>query len=463
MTTANPFLAVEQRMLGDIHTSSEPMDNLVVLCDEFGSRAAGTPGERQAADFFVRKFSEYGLRNAHLEEYGYYGWARGEAKLEIVAPVRKAIACISLPMSPAGEVEAEIVSLRDGAPADFEAAGEALRGKIAMVGARPPRGLNRTVHRSEKFNRSVLGGAAAFLYVSQYEAYGPETGSIANDRPALIPGISISKESGAYLQRLAERHGTVRLRLRTTDQHGPTQSWNVIAELPGNAKSDEWVILGCHYDGHDIAQGAEDPASGAVAVLEAARVLAAHAAAELGCGIRFIEFGTEEIGLIGAYRYAAAHRDELAQIRFMLNMDAAGCAGRKGVTINRWPELDAFFATARREMKTDLPTGQKTGAFSDHFPFFLEGVPTGMMGDPDAANTGRGFGHSAYDTLDKIHLDNLRAAAGVACRLALRISRAESWPAKLRSKDVVQKLIDAEPNLEMLKLRPQIDALYARG
>jgi Zn-dependent M28 family amino/carboxypeptidase len=254
----------------------------------------------------------------------------------------------------------------------------------------------------------------------------------------------------------------VRLRLKSTDRSAPTKSWNVVAELPGRTRPREWVVLGCHYDGHDIAQGAEDPASGAVAVLEAARVLAAHAAGELGCGVRFIEFGTEEIGLIGAYRYVAAHRDELAQIRFMLNMDAAGGGGRKGVTINRWPELDAFFAQARREMKTELPTGQKTGAFSDHFPFFLAGVPTGMMGDPDGVNTGRGFGHSAYDTLDKIHLDNLRAAASVACRLALRISRAESWPAKLRSKDVVQKLIDAEPNLEMMKLRPQMDALYAK-
>jgi hypothetical protein len=112
-------------------------------------------------------------------------------------------------------------------------------------------------------------------------------------------------------------------------------------------------------------------------------------------------------------------------------------------------------------MKAELPTGQKTGAFSDHFPFFLEGVPTGVMGDPEAANTGRGFGHSAYDTLDKIELANLRAAAANACRLALRISRAENWPARLRTKAEVQALIDAEPNLEMLKLRPQIEALYA--
>lgn len=138
MTTTNPFLPIDQRMLGDVYTSSEPMDNLVMLCDEFGSRFAGTPGERQAADFFVRRFGEYGLQNVHLEEYGYHGWTRGEARLEIVSPVRKEIPCISLPYSPPAEVEADIRPLRDGAPKEFEAAGEALRGKFAMVGARPP-------------------------------------------------------------------------------------------------------------------------------------------------------------------------------------------------------------------------------------------------------------------------------------------------------------------------------------
>jgi len=30
------------------------------------------------------------------------------------------------------------------------------------------------------------------------------------------------------------------------------------------------VILGSHYDGHDISQGAVDPASGTVVVMEAA-------------------------------------------------------------------------------------------------------------------------------------------------------------------------------------------------
>lgn len=455
--TTNPLLEIERRLLGDIYTSPAAMDNLTVLCDDFGSRFAGTAGERQAVDFFVDRLREYGLEPVHAEEYGYVGWKRGPATLEILRPVRKPIPCISLPYCPPAEVEGEWVSVKDGAPAEFDRVGESLRGKVVMASSRPPRGLPRTVHRSEKYQRSVLGGAAAFLYANQYEGYGPETGSIANDREAPIPGISVSRESAAYLERLAERAGPVVLRLRTTDTSAPATSWNVVGELPGSDGSDEWVLLGSHYDGHDISQGAEDPASGAVAVLEAARVLAANTRPdERRQRIRCVFFGTEEIGLIGAYRYVDAHLHELDSLRFFLNMDAAGGASRKGVNINRWPELDPFFENARREMAAEMPLAQKVGGFSDHFPFFLKGAVTGMMGDPEAVDTGRGFGHTAFDTLDKIRPGNLRSAAANACRLALRIARADGWPAHLRSADAVQAVIQSETSLEFMCVREKM-------
>jgi hypothetical protein len=45
MSDHNPFQAVEQQMVGDCYTSTEAMDNLITLCDEFGSRFGGTTGE----------------------------------------------------------------------------------------------------------------------------------------------------------------------------------------------------------------------------------------------------------------------------------------------------------------------------------------------------------------------------------------------------------------------------------
>ena len=459
----NPFLEIEQRIMGDIYTSSEPLDNLTILCDDFGSRFAGTPGERLAAEFFVEKFKEYGCQDVRLEPYEYMGWTRGEATLTVLEPIERELPCISLPMCPPAEIVGDFVDARNGSPDDFERLNAALPGAVVMVSSQPPLGLPRTVHRSEKYHRSALGGAGAFIFMNQYPGLGPQTGSIANDREAIIPGISVAKEEGEYLRRLAKRHGHLRLRVKTTDHSVKRDSWNIVADLPGQRRAEQFVILGCHYDGHDISQGAHDPASGTVALLEAARVLARHAASDLGASVRFIEFGTEEIGLIGARRYVEQHEDELDRIRFMLNLDASGGPGRKGLNVNQWTELDSFFERCGQEMKADLPIGQKTSAFSDHFPFFDAGVPTAMMGDPEAVNTGRGFGHSAFDTLDKIELDDLRRASAMAARLALRMSREEPWPLQRRDRASVQALIDAEPNLEQLRLEPLVDALYGRG
>ena len=84
MSNNNPYLNIDRQMVGDIYTSNEVMDNLTVLCDDFGSRFPGTPEERKAAEFIAESFDRYGLKNSHLEPYPYAGWRRGEATLEIL-------------------------------------------------------------------------------------------------------------------------------------------------------------------------------------------------------------------------------------------------------------------------------------------------------------------------------------------------------------------------------------------
>ena len=420
-----------------------------MLCDDYGSRFAGTPEEYAAANFIAECFKRYGLRNVKLEEYPYAGWTRGAATLEMIEPMQRALHCISLPYCPAGDITGELVSVGHGSPAEYSAIDETAPGKLVMAQSSSPPELGRWVHRKEKFERAVLGGASAFIFVSEHPGVGPETGSLQNDRAAPIPGISVCKEDGEFLQRSLARHGKVTLKLRTTDINEPRTSWNVVAELPGRGRHrNEQVILGCHYDGHDISQGAHDPASGMVSVMEAARVLSAYTAGSLKRTVRFIAFGTEEIGLTGAFRYVDAHASELDNARFMLNMDAAGGASRKGIVLHQWQTLQPFFQEAAAQLHAEVPVGQKVHSYSDHFPFFLKGVPSAHIGDPGAPPAGRGFGHTAYDTLEKVKLENLRAASAVGARIALRCANADDFPAKRRNPEEVQNIVETDPGLE---------------
>ena len=448
MSKTNPYLQIDQQMVGDIYTSQEVMENLTVLCDEYGARFAGTPEEHQAANFIAACFKRYGLQDVKLEAYPYAGWTRGAATLEVIEPIRRTLHCISLPYCSAGDITTELASAGHGSPAEYEALGDTT-GKLVMAQSSSPPDLGRWVHRKEKFERAVLAGASGFIFVSEHPGVGPETGSLQNNREAPIPGISVCQEDGAFLTRLLARDsGKVTLKLKTTDVNEPRTSWNVVADLPGRENSEEMVILGCHYDGHDISQGAHDPASGMVSVIEAARALSTYAADSLKRTVRFIAFGTEEIGLTGAFRYIDAHASELDNIRFMLNMDAAGGASRKGIVLHSWDALESFFNTAREQMHAEMPVGQKLNSYSDHFPYFLKGVPSCHMGDPDASPSGRGFGHTAYDTLEKVKLEDLRAASAVGARIALRCANADDFPAKRRDSEAVQKIIDTDPGLE---------------
>lgn len=462
MKPENPFLETDRQIIGDIDTSTEVMDNLIVLCDDFGSRFGGTEGERQAVAFLQEKLNAYGLQNVHTEPVGYTGWYRGEAALEILEPIQKTISCISLPHSPAAAVEALLVDMDEGHPDDFERRAEEIEGKIVLTTSEvTPNGSSRRIHRSEKYGRSLLAGAKGFIFVNHYPGYGPATGGIGHEGdPGFIAGISVSKENGAFLQRLMARKGEVRVRLTTTDRNEPATSWNVVAELPGTQNADEIVVIGCHYDGHDITQGAGDPASGVVAVLEVARVLAQYAK-ELPCTVRFVFWGIEEIGLLGSTAYVQAHADELNKIRFYLNMDAAGTPqNNRDIVLNEWPELADLFEGWRKEMADTFAVGQSVSAFSDHFPFFIAGVPTGGMQNATRKSQGRGYGHTRYDTVDKVQIEDLRAAAVRAARWLVRIANEKTWPARRRSEEAVRELLDSPDYQEEEAFRKRRDAFY---
>jgi Iap family predicted aminopeptidase len=461
MPQPNLFLPIDQQIVGDCYTGTEVMDNLITLCDEFGSRFGGTDGERRAAEFLKARMEAYDLSNVHLEPVQYIGWIRGEAKLEIIGPVQKSIPCISLPHSPAGTLDGTIVDMGDGAPEDFDRRPDEIRGKVVMTtSVVNPKGSKRWIHRSEKYGRSLLAGASGFVFVNHYPGYGPATGSIGHDGEALIPGVSICMEDGAYIRRLAQRNGKVRIRLTTTDQCQPMTSWNVIGDLPGQAESERIVMIGSHYDGHDISQGAEDPASGVVSVLEAARLLAKYASG-LPCTVRFVLWGVEEIGLLGSRAYVATHADELDQIRFYLNMDSAGAQSNdRDIVLNEWPELQLLLEKWSADMALDFAVAQRTSAFSDHFPFFMAGVPTGGMQSADLSLAGRGYGHTQHDTVDKVKLTCLREASTLAARLALRLASERDWPAARRDEEAILRLLDTPDYREERELRARVDAYY---
>ncbi len=216
---------VERNILGEIYSSSEAMDNLTVLCDEYGGRFVGTPENRAAAEFILSRFEKYGFENPHLETFKTPGCKVVSSNLEIVKP-KQNVRCLTLPMTASGETEAEVVFLEDGA----EVKEDEVNGKIIMANTRAP------------LRKGADLGAEGFIFMHPYPMMGPPTGCV----PTLLPSVSVSYERGTLLKRFIQRKGSVKVNLSAECDIFETESWNICGEIPGNGKSDEYIMFGGH-------------------------------------------------------------------------------------------------------------------------------------------------------------------------------------------------------------------------
>ena len=423
---------LDREIIADAYTSTEALDTLVELCDSFGPRFAGSNAERGAGEFVLQRLRGTALANVHAESVSYRGWtSSGRARLAAVSPRKKSLDCIELPYSPstrARGLEAEVIDLGDGTPEDFDHCKRAIRGRIVLVTSDTPPTSKRWIHRAEKFGRAVKAGAAGFIYANHYDGLLPATGCLRFGRQAEIPGVAIAKETRAELLRL-KSDGPLTVNIITTGRTKAATSSNIIGEIRGATHPDELIIVGGHYDTHSLCEGASDNGTGVVTVIEAARLLAPHAA-RIERTIRFCAFAAEEIGLVGSHGYVLRHRREMARVRFMFNVDCIPDDRRKGLTVHGRPRMRAWAGQLGREMSYDLPFADKVTPYSDNHPFYLAGVPCATLGNAAKAPSGRGWGHTAADTVDKISLRDMQEAGEITARLLHRIANARTWPWK---------------------------------
>jgi carboxypeptidase Q len=125
-----------------------------------------------------------------------------------------------------------------------------------------------------------------------------------------VPAIAVVAEQYNMIVRMLQAGAApqLRLELRTAYQTADTNSYNVIADLPGEdpVLRNEMVIIGAHLDSWHAATGATDNADGAAAVVEAMRILKA-AGVRPRRTIRVALWSGEEVGFVGGRAYVEQH------------------------------------------------------------------------------------------------------------------------------------------------------------
>lgn len=454
-------------MTGDVWSSREPQYVLETLCDRYGSRFCGSSNEHQAAEFLRDRLASYGFLKPSLEEFPVHTWQRGDLEIGIQTTLVDSygLTGLSLPYSCSCDLNLPLVDAGDGEEADYVRLGSAVKGKVVLTDAESTAhpGLSRPSHRAEKFAYALRAGAAAVVFTNKNPGQLPITGAIYAQRPhgknesdheSAVAGIGVSFETGQLLRRHL-RAGPVKISIKATNQTKRSHSYNVVADLAGSSKADEFVTLGAHYDGHDISPSASDDAAGVAVGMGAARVLAAYAKMSLARNVRLVFFGSEELGLLGSWYHVANSPDAIAKTRFFLNLDGAG----RGVGIKETLRLTAdmdiapYFAGVREEMNYHFEIVSKMDPNSDHVPFMMEGCRSATLCSSDWAQgmQGRGWGHTSADTVDKVHLRALQSAAALTARLVLTMANEDQLPFLRRSSQQVREQLEQDGRLDLLE------------
>lgn len=422
------FSSIDREIVADLYLSRAGLDFLTELVEKFGARFGGTVQEQEAACFIRERLAAAGAEKTWLEQFTCPGWTRRETTLTVTHPRQTNIAAIALPFCPPGAVEGPLVWLGDGHPQAYQENRERLRGAVAMVTTATPRFYHRQMHRGEKIGRALEAGAIGFIWMRGEPGGLPETGAARLGFYCEVPAVSVSFEAGHQMLRLA-READVRLRITSTNQNHQVTSHNVIAELKGIAKPEEVIVVGAHYDGHDISQAAADNGAGTAVLLETLRALARQRK-RLARTVRFVAFAQEEMGLFGSEHYASSYGGETV---FMLNLDGAGRGSDTSLQLQGWPEKVSYFRDILNEMyEEDVAVGDSLHLYSDMYSFASRGIPAATLISQQPATKGapRGYGHTPWDTLDKIQAKPIQIDAARIARMILRLAGPGAFPLK---------------------------------
>jgi hypothetical protein len=256
------------------------------------------------------------------------------------------------------------------------------------------------------------------------------------------PQVSITAEHYNRIARLLEHNVPVKLQFDIKTQFDPnTDSFNVIAEIPGNAKKDELVMVGGHFDSWHYGTGATDNGAGSAVSMEVMRILNSLNL-KMDRTVRMALWSGEEQGLLGSRAYVKEHFADPAVMKTTAEHDRLsgyfnidnGTGRIRGVYLQgnemMRPVFEAWFA-ALKDMTEGVVTIRNTGG-TDHQSFDAVGLP-GFQFIQDPMDYDTRTHHSNMDVYDRIQQADVEQMAVIE---AAFVYNAATRPDKLPRKEL---------------------------
>ncbi len=412
--------AVVDKIIEIGRTDNRVMDHLDHLVNRVGPRLTGSDNLQTASEWAVGRFESFGIKNARLERWGSVpvGFNRGPWSGRIVSPIERPLrfATNAWTAGTVGRESGRVVRVPED-EAGIEALGDQLEG--AWVLGRIPRDLREALNGSGIRGEIRATRDALILTGGRYR--------IDWDNLPTLPEINLMREDYQAIEELLDANQEVVLEfdIRNYFKEGPIALFNVIADIPGTEKPDEFVIVGGHLDSWDGATGTTDNGTGCATTFEAARLLMA-AGAKPKRTIRFMLWSGEEQGLLGSRAWCEVHEDLMPKISAVLVHDG-GTNYLSGITATAamMEDFEKVF-TPVRTLDERFPFGIREvqglrGGGSDHNSYLAKGVP-GFFWNQGGDAVYRYTHHTQHDTYEQAIVDYQKHSSMVAAIGALGIA-----------------------------------------
>jgi Iap family predicted aminopeptidase len=294
-----------------------------------------------------------------------------------------------------------------------------LRGKVvALVGPMPTRAdLHQRLVRCQPAAVIHVDDRLPFDWVKDdgvYPAWARQYG--------MPPTVTIPYRTAWELRKAGATQASARILVELKN----CRSHNLVGEIPGRRPDLPIVLIGAHHDTQCHNVGADDNASGVVALLELAALLAPS---RLLRTVRFVSFGAEEQLSVGSACYAGAHRREMSSIGAVLNLDSvASPLGHHWVLRAGRKEFGSWLLKRLGEHGLDAVEKALPMPFADHFPFSAFGVPAVTFMRPNMDGGMRWQHHSAHDNLGNVSVTELARVISAVAGVARTLAQAARWP-----------------------------------
>lgn len=422
--------------------------DLADLCDLIGGRPSGSAAATRAVVWAEGRFRAMGIARVTRESFTVPGlWLGGTSDVRCLTPESFGVRSASAPYSASTPaLEAPLVDLGAGAPADFARVGGRAAGAIGLVHQAEMKSFEQLFEeymRSPELLASAKQGRLSALLLESTRPRGllyRHPVAFA-DAPAKLPVVVVSREAAERLGRLASR-GEVRMRMEVQNQiSGPYRSENVVAEIPGRERPKEVVVLGAHLDSWDLGTGAEDNGVNVALVMDVARAFV-ELKLQPRRTVRFVLFTGEEQGMWGSAGYAEKHRAELADHVGVVIFDV-GSGKTTGFGLSGRPDLRPAVASALSVVPGMGETAHSLDGFdgTDNFDFLLAGIPT-FVADQDPVPYLPDY-HAESDVFERVNLVEAKRNAGLAAVLVWALAEAPARPGKQQTRAEVEALLRA--------------------